>query len=247
VLATTLACATVGLGATMGIAWLGAGSLGRDVYPTVYFDSCQHLGDHLTPEELGWLEAAAGEPLGRRLIDGLMRPDRNGIASMEVLKVSDPFDNPGCGMGLAAMIDDFDASHADPRLKGHVVVTRLRSGWPLPALTASTIDLALWWKTLPPGLPVSTGRPALHGVLSGIELAQPTWPGEHLRPTRPLWAGLLVDTLVVGALAWLAWWAACFAVGALRAHRRRSRGLCVRCGYDRRGSGIDPCPECGAA
>ena len=33
---------------------------------------------------------------------------------------------------------------------------------------------------------------------------------------------------------------------AIRRHRRRSRGLCIHCGYDLRGSPTGACPECGA-
>ncbi len=35
--------------------------------------------------------------------------------------------------------------------------------------------------------------------------------------------------------------------GPLRERRRRTRGQCVRCGYDLRGSRSARCPECGAA
>lgn len=48
---------------------------------------------------------------------------------------------------------------------------------------------------------------------------------------------------LTGAL--LSYPAGAFVRGCLRQRRRRSKGLCVHCGYDLRGSPTRRCPECG--
>jgi hypothetical protein len=62
-------------------------------------------------------------------------------------------------------------------------------------------------------------------------------------PLRPLWGGLLVDILVLATL----WFALLAGMDAFRRSRRRERGLCPRCAYDLRSSGVTHkrCPECG--
>jgi len=60
-------------------------------------------------------------------------------------------------------------------------------------------------------------------------------------PLGPVWKGLIVNTLVFSA-GWLAFMVV---VGMIRAHVRRCRGCCTRCGYDLRGSAGARCPECG--
>lgn len=62
-------------------------------------------------------------------------------------------------------------------------------------------------------------------------------------PLTPRWGGLLADiALFASAFA-----AFSTTLGALRRRRRRNRGLCPACGYDRSTlSTTTPCPECGA-
>jgi hypothetical protein len=55
--------------------------------------------------------------------------------------------------------------------------------------------------------------------------------------------GFALNTLFYAALAWLLCWRIPILI---RRHRRRIRGLCVKCAYDR--AGLAPgaaCPECG--
>ena len=52
--------------------------------------------------------------------------------------------------------------------------------------------------------------------------------------------GLLVDTLLFAAMAWML----LFAPGVVRRTHRRRAGKCLRCGYLLKGR--SPCPECGA-
>ncbi len=62
-------------------------------------------------------------------------------------------------------------------------------------------------------------------------------------PLDPIWLGFAFNTLFYAALLWL------LIPGpfALRRLIRRTRGLCVACGYDLRHAEHDACPECGAA
>ncbi len=106
----------------------------------------------------------------------------------------------------------------------------LAFGWPMRALRMQ------WIRSGPTAttLKLTDGWP-----IDGKSTA-PT-PGARALPIRPIWTGLMVDTLVL---------AACIAMplAALRWVRRRwrmARSRCVRCGYDLRGNLNRPCPECG--
>lgn len=106
-------------------------------------------------------------------------------------------------------------------------------GWPMPAV----------WLAPDPSDPAS--------LSVGVELPGGDSDGFTL---RPMWWGLLVDSIVFGISWWLvlaaarrvaAVLAAPFAWRARRAKRRRARGLCPACGYDLRGAFRGGCPECG--
>jgi len=58
-------------------------------------------------------------------------------------------------------------------------------------------------------------------------------------PVWPLWWGFVGDVMVFGAV----WWMVLVGPGALRAWKRKRRGLCPACGYDVRGA--VGCAECG--
>ncbi len=87
---------------------------------------------------------------------------------------------------------------------------------------------------------------------AGVDLT--FWPRKNsagrttyrLLPTRPIWPGFAINTLFYAAILWLLF-AAPF---ALRRRRRVKLGMCVKCGYDLRGSpphaDTTNCPECGA-
>jgi len=63
-------------------------------------------------------------------------------------------------------------------------------------------------------------------------------------PLRPIWTGLLVNTVFYAAL----WFIPLGGVGLVRRWRRRRRGQCPRCAYDLAGlTSGQPCPECGNA
>jgi len=62
---------------------------------------------------------------------------------------------------------------------------------------------------------------------------------QRMLPLRPLWRGLLIDTLIYGSVLW------CLLVlhGHIRRTVRRRRGRCPACGYPSSGAGV--CSECG--
>lgn len=85
----------------------------------------------------------------------------------------------------------------------------------------------------------SMGGPAVQrSGLASIRLFGHWWSV----PYRPLWLGLLGNTLFYAAIAFaiLVWWR------VHRIRRRTSAGCCFDCGYEL-GDGVTICPECGLA
>lgn len=60
-------------------------------------------------------------------------------------------------------------------------------------------------------------------------------------PLRPIWRGLLVNSLLFACL----WFIALLGPPTIRRAIRRRRGCCPLCGYDLRAIASDRCPECG--
>lgn len=132
----------------------------------------------------------------------------------------------------------------DPRAP---LIVEERAGWPAPALSHEV--------EIGPS-PFSVVQPAIN-VHWGIDLDTDINPGRLMSlsgfgdgdrpralPLRPEWPGFAINTALYGAIAYLV----LFGAGTLRRARRRRRGLCPHCGYDRRGLGADSlCPECGHA
>ena len=67
--------------------------------------------------------------------------------------------------------------------------------------------------------------------------------GDYPLPLRPIWPSFAINPIFFGAILWL------LASGPFIVRRmiRRRRGLCIKCGYDLRGTpgGGGACPECG--
>ncbi len=63
----------------------------------------------------------------------------------------------------------------------------------------------------------------------------------RLLPLHPLWPGFAINTFSYAAILWL------LILGPFTARRkiRRKRGMCIKCGYDLRGTDHNKCPECG--
>ncbi len=123
----------------------------------------------------------------------------------------------------------------------------------------SRIDVAYGWPCLSfrGGYTETFGGPATAGIVHDVEphldemvidvvrngkAVQITDP----RPTPliPVWPGVVVNSVLFGA----AWYGLLLIPASLRRGRRRRRGACVECGYDRRGIAPEAaCPECGTS
>lgn len=101
-------------------------------------------------------------------------------------------------------------------------------GWPF------ICSWSKWTETPTP----SAGLMAVR-LEGGIEIPNETFYGAL--PYRPVWFGLILDTLLYGSIFW--------AIGPgrrlYRLARRRRRGRCLACNYDLRGLSDPVCPECG--
>lgn len=97
-----------------------------------------------------------------------------------------------------------------------------------------------WTRTLAPVVP-GPGAPAAAGDEGGI--INLTMGRQGFRLTwRPLWPGLIANTLVYGVL----WFGALAYVRFAQRRGRSQRGECTACGYSREGLMLGaPCPECG--
>lgn len=110
------------------------------------------------------------------------------------------------------------------------------SGWPLRCFASES-----WQRRTNSGTPDSP-RYAWREQLRHNILLATTPSGRIFLPLRPIWTGLIGDTLLFGACAWLG----VAAVTGLRSYRRRRRGGCPECGYDLSATpNTSPCPECG--
>ena len=70
----------------------------------------------------------------------------------------------------------------------------------------------------------------------------------RMRPTRPLWPGFAVNSLLYAALWWIVLVLFAWLIRFIRrwpARRREKRGRCPACGYDLRGGFDAGCSECG--
>lgn len=119
-------------------------------------------------------------------------------------------------------------------------------GWPLLSFRGGMMNLAtgsgrgwLVEHDFGPELPMIE-TPEGPRTANGRPMMTMTEP--RTMPLTPILSGAMVNTAVYGG----AWWVVLFVPGVVRRWRRRRRGRCVACGYDRRGIGVEAvCPECG--
>ncbi|HZW07726.1 MAG TPA: hypothetical protein VFF65_11450, partial [Phycisphaerales bacterium] len=140
------------------------------------------------------------------------------------------------------------AQEQERGLPGHVGrVDTGATGWPWRCVTSESWHV---WTTIRNDQPVDATL-VVHPPASGIALREhlrsalvvgTTARGRTIVGLRPVWAGLAADVAFWSA----AWLGVLSLIAAWRASRRRRRGRCVSCGYDRLGLvPADRCPECG--
>ncbi len=106
------------------------------------------------------------------------------------------------------------------------------AGWPLLCLR---FDRSISFR-----IDLSSRYIEVNGMLELPWLDNP-WRNEV--PYIPIWQYFALNTILYALILWL------FALGPFAARRciRNKRGLCIKCGYDLRGSsGGEVCPECGS-
>lgn len=107
-----------------------------------------------------------------------------------------------------------------------------RAGFPLRALACE------WTDDFRGAVAVTDGRAIPSGSVYGS-------PRFWIIPSRILWVGLIIDTVLLAATLFGLWQARRLPAQLLR-RLRTPAGHCPRCGYDQEGLEPDaPCPECG--
>ena len=101
----------------------------------------------------------------------------------------------------------------------------IAAGYPMPALASDYRAESAWHATMGIGL---EGEWSFHGL--------PTL--QRTLPVRPVWSGLVLNTVACAAIIYVP----LFGHGHARRALRRRRGLCVACAYP---VARDTCPECG--
>ena len=129
---------------------------------------------------------------------------------------------------------DIDAM---PNDHSFISVVRRQTGWPLRCVECDRIVR---------GNPLAFSKKhEFRGWLSTPPISLLTNRSQHGLPIRPLWTGLILNTIFYGMITWLVW----SAVSRLRRRARLDRTRCPKCRYDLRAAeakdGIITCPECG--
>lgn len=156
------------------------------------------------------------------------------------------------GAGLPALLPDWagldrageDLLRGPAKREERAVEAR---GWPM---------LALWGEVpVTPAVvggrgPSGAGMPAViltGGILPGTGGASAPVgsPGRPALVVRPIWTGMLVNTLFYAVVLMMAYWALTAPLRFVREVGRMRRGCCLACGYDLGFDFVAGCPECG--
>jgi len=114
-----------------------------------------------------------------------------------------------------------------------LVIERIRIhcfGWPFKCLWS-------FWEKLDTG----DSSPVYDSGGYIFELEPWRYSVPRALPILPIWLGFVINTFIYSSMLWF------IAVMpfTLRRTLRRKRGLCIKCGYDLRGTDHKACPECG--
>ncbi len=145
------------------------------------------------------------------------------------------------GFGRTRINTSLDVQRRKTDASGDVSVER--SGWPFRCLTCSRLgevflsDGSTYTNLQWPAQTMIRGGIALPPESLDLPMfGKTTW---RAVPLVPIWSGLIADAFIL----WAAATVLRRSLAKFRAHLRRRRGECPRCGYALVSSGI--CPECG--
>lgn len=173
-----------------------------------------------------WRIRVENDP-GRITIDGRAKETDLVVSSEEAL----------AGQYSAAQLPSWSRVHDLPAGK-QGFIWELAAGWPHLCLRCVTEWDGGWFESL--GF---SGAGAIEGQ-NPLASMGGDWSDTEVLPVGPVWTGLIANALLfAGSWASLAHlpllWTTNLAV------RRRRKGRCPWCGYDRRKSESERCPECG--
>ncbi len=138
--------------------------------------------------------------------------------------------------GFVPVISQFMAKQIHE--SGDLAIALSQTGWPWPSFHG---ELTLVKSPAPNAYPVAD--PATINRIKNIADAFAVDGGAY--PRKPLWTGLILNTLLYAAAAYLL--IPAFAFRQTRNHFRSKRNVCLRCAYPRTDlpSPDTICPECG--
>lgn len=115
-------------------------------------------------------------------------------------------------------------------------------GWPMVALSSETDSQANGTSSIP----FVTGVGPMTFLSGSFAITTPSASGVRPPfPMRPIWSGVLVDTIVFAVAWWLIWITLTIPRRFVRDVARLRRGACIQCGYDLGFDFAPGCPECG--
>ena len=121
-------------------------------------------------------------------------------------------------------------------------------GWPMVAMMSESDALTSGAGASVPAATVNTYSSSLRAMPSGGSFAVVT-PNANRAPVpmpmRPIWRGLIADTVLFGAVWLVVWSVLTVPRRFVREVGRIRRGACLECGYDLGYDFIRGCPECG--
>lgn len=126
--------------------------------------------------------------------------------------------------------------HADTKLDKHISTRTDAAGWPARMVRCS------WVFNVSDAYEATSVSKELSTTTVSTRIHLDLQIGSFSIPYGPIWSGLALNILFYGGIAF----ALVRGPKSLRRWRRRKRGRCIRCNYDR--AGLDaslPCPECG--
>jgi hypothetical protein len=185
----------------------------------------------------------------------LMRFEATGTQAFSV-SVGPPNRYPPIDEAVSSGIDNERLESAVPTWarRGAIPWSASQAPWPDSNSEAATLVIGRGWPLIAlwcddgrsDGPTFSTVAPSGGIPLSHWARIGPDWAA--ILPYRPVWIGLIVDSLVMASLWWFVLVVPVAAFRHYRGHLRVRRNHCPHCNYNLAGLAMNsPCPECGKA